>query len=229
MEREDLANAQFYLIPFSSDTAARQRDQDARTGLRGLKSIAKWGLGRESIGFSLSESYCEFITNADAMVAEAILPDRGTVDRVLLKYEAEQQPDRGNRVTLMNETDALGLPRPELHWSPSDDDKQSIIRTAALIGQAVGAADLGRLELEEGSEARYWNMVTSWHQLGTTRMAAGPSDGVVDTDCRVHGTTNLYVAGGSVMPTAGRANPTLTIVALAVRLADHLKAGKEVR
>lgn len=228
LEREGLANAQFYLIPYSSDDAARQRTQDARRGINGLRGMAKWTLGRNpGRNFSLSSSYCAFITNADAMVAEAVLP-AGAVDRVLLKYEAEQQPDRASRVTLTQATDAFGLPLPELHWSPTEDDKQSIVRTAEIIGQAVGAADLGRIELEEGIEERYWNMVTSWHQLGTTRMAEGPSDGVVDPDCLVHGTRNLYVAGGSVAPTAGRANPTLTIVALAIRLADHLKTERGV-
>ena len=229
LAREELANAQFYLIPYSSDTAARERARNAGRGLNGLKSIAKWTLGREAIGFSLSESYCSFITNADAMVAEAVRPDQGSIDRVLLKYEAEQQPNPASRVTLMDETDALGLPRPHLHWAPTEADKESIIRTVALIGQACGRADLGRIELEEGADEQYWNMVTSWHQLGTTRMSVAPSDGVVDPDCRLHGTTNLYVAGGGVMPTEGRANPTLTIVALAVRLADHLKAERGVR
>ena len=66
-------------------------------------------------------------------------------------------------------------------------------------------------------------MHISWHHMGTTRMAASPREGVVDADCRVHGTANLFVAGSSVFPTTGNANPTLTIVALALRLADHLK------
>jgi len=63
-----------------------------------------------------------------------------------------------------------------------------------------------------------------FHHLGTTRMAADPRAGVVDADCRVHGVANLYIAGSSVFPTGGCANPTLTIVALALRLADHLEA-----
>ena len=223
--REGLSNAQFYLIPYSSDDAARQREREARRGMSALKSIAKWTLGREGADYSLSEGYCTFINSTDAMVAEAVdFSDTGTVDRVLLKYEAEQQPARASYVRLTDEVDDLGLPRPLLHWSPSEDDKQSIVRTATLIGEACGRADIGRLELEEGIEKRYWNMTTAWHQLGTTRMSAAPSDGVVDPDCRVHGTKNLYVASGSVFPSEGRANPTLTIVALAVRLADHLKA-----
>jgi choline dehydrogenase-like flavoprotein len=223
LEREGLLNAQFYLIPYSSDTAARQRERDANSGMQGLKSLAKWTLGREGRNFSLGRSYCNFIQNADALVAQTVFP-RGSVDRVLLKYETEQQPSRDSRVRLTEATDTLGLALPELHWSPTEDDKRSLVRTTELIGQAVGAADLGRLEFEEGVEERYWNFTTSWHQLGTTRMAEGPSDGVVDPDCRVHGTRNLYMAGGSVMPTAGRANPTLTITALAIRLADHIKS-----
>ena len=66
-------------------------------------------------------------------------------------------------------------------------------------------------------------MHVSWHHMGTTRMAESPREGVVDADCRVHGTANLFVAGSSVFPSTGNANPTLTIVALALRLADHLK------
>jgi choline dehydrogenase-like flavoprotein len=59
--------------------------------------------------------------------------------------------------------------------------------------------------------------------MGTTRMALDPRRGVVDQDCRVHGVENLYIAGSSVFPTCGFANPTLTIVELALRLVDHLK------
>ena len=66
-------------------------------------------------------------------------------------------------------------------------------------------------------------MHVSYHHIGTTRMATNPRHGVVDANCRVHGTANLYVAGSSVFPTAGNANPTLTIVALAIRLAEHLQ------
>jgi choline dehydrogenase-like flavoprotein len=70
-----------------------------------------------------------------------------------------------------------------------------------------------------------WSRNLSWfgHHMGTTRMSDSPGGGVVDTDCKVFGTANLYVASSSVFPTCGYANPTLTIAALAIRLADHLK------
>jgi choline dehydrogenase-like flavoprotein len=223
LEEEGLANAQFYLIPMPTSQEAQRRRREARSGMAGLRGVAKWALGREQRNFELSRAYCSFITNADAMVAETFAP-AGDIDRVLLKYEIEQQPARDSRVTLESARDAFGQPLPRLHWAPTEDDKQSLIRTTELIGRSVGASGLGRLEFEEGREERWWNFTTSWHQLGTTRMAPGPSDGVVDADGRVHGTRNLYVAGGSVFPTAGRANPTLTITALAIRLADHLKS-----
>lgn len=223
LRQEKLANAQFYLIPYSTDTEARDRARNASRGMGALKSVAKWVLGRDQKDFSLSSSYCSFIQNADAMVAEALSP-AGAVDRVLLKYEAEQQPTRDSRVALAEARDAFGLALPKLNWSPTEDDKRSVIRTTELIGQSVGATDLGRLEFEEGREEQWWNFTTSWHQLGTTRMSQAPADGVVDPDLLVHGTTNLHVVGGSVFPTAGRANPTLTITALAIRLADHLKS-----
>ena len=87
------------------------------------------------------------------------------------------------------------------------------------------AAFLAQLAHESGQLQR-WSENLSWfgHHLGTTRMSSGPASGVVDADCRIHGVRNVYVASGSVFPTSGFANPTLTIVALALRLADHLKA-----
>lgn len=81
----------------------------------------------------------------------------------------------------------------------------------------------GRVELEDHFDVRYWDATTAWHQMGTTRMAVAESDGVVDENGRLFGTENVYVTGGSIFPSGGRANPTMTIVALAARLAEHLK------
>jgi choline dehydrogenase-like flavoprotein len=84
---------------------------------------------------------------------------------------------------------------------------------------------LGRLVFHLAEDDSGWPscMTGGKHHIGTTRMHTDPAQGVVDADCRVHDLTNLFVAGSSVFPTGGYANPTLTIVALAVRLADHLK------
>jgi choline dehydrogenase-like flavoprotein len=99
----------------------------------------------------------------------------------------------------------------------------AVRETARLFGEFAGASGLGRVQIEDHDHDPFWNTTTAWHQLGTMRMAQSPMSGVVDTDCRVHGAGALYVASGAVFPTVGRANPTLTIVALSIRLSDHLK------
>ena len=95
------------------------------------------------------------------------------------------------------------------------------------LGQEFGRLGIGRVQLREWllQDDTHWPSLVSggWHDLGATRMHTDPRQGVVDTQCRVHGLANLYLAGGGVFPTAGSANPTLTIVALALRLADHLR------
>ena len=89
-----------------------------------------------------------------------------------------------------------------------------------IIGQELGRSGLGRLRIPAGEIEEPW---MNNHPMGTTRMHSDPKKGVVDENCRVHGISNLFMAGSSVFPTTGFANPTLTIVALAIRLADHLK------
>jgi choline dehydrogenase-like flavoprotein len=106
-------------------------------------------------------------------------------------------------------------------------ERNSITRFGELIALEIGRAELGRVRLLEPNQDGWWEgMRGSWHHMGTTRMHAEPSQGVVDADCRVHGIDNLYIAGSSVFTTSGFANPTLTIVALAIRLADHIKGLK---
>jgi choline dehydrogenase-like flavoprotein len=223
MEAEGLNNMHFYLTPFDEDRDPRIRE--ANRGWRALRETAKWTLGRGSAEYRFSEAYCQAINSADVMAADALgLIDRSTdTRRVLLVFETEQRPEWSNRVTLSEVRDPLGQRRANLHWAPSVEDRDAVIRSTILIGQAAGIAGLGRVELEDHFEEPFWATRTSWHQMGTTRMAGRPEDGVVSPDCQVHGTTNLFITGGSVMPTSGRANPTLTIVALSVRLADHLQ------
>jgi choline dehydrogenase-like flavoprotein len=89
-----------------------------------------------------------------------------------------------------------------------------------MLAAGLDQAGLGRLELTAEPALN----PNAHHHAGTTRMGAGPVDGVVDPDLRVHGADNLFVCGSSVFPTAGAVNPTLTAVALAHRLADHLRS-----
>jgi choline dehydrogenase-like flavoprotein len=141
--------------------------------------------------------------------------------------ELEQLPDPDSRVTLGAERDALGLPRVETDWRISDLERETARQFMVALGAYLGARGLGRLRvepaLEQPGDAWAEAVNETYHYLGTTRMAADPSQGVVDIDCRVHGMDNLFVAGSSVFPTGGYANPTLTITALALRLADRFR------
>jgi choline dehydrogenase-like flavoprotein len=97
---------------------------------------------------------------------------------------------------------------------------------AALLAEACASAGVGRVFVPPyGEDVPAFEAVNGgWHQMGTTRMARDAKTGVVDEHCRVHGVANLFVAGSSVFPSCGFANPTFTILQLALRLADHLRA-----
>lgn len=140
-------------------------------------------------------------------------------DAFRLLINLEQKPDPENRVTLDGRRDFLGVPQAGLEWRWRAHEQAALERLRGFFARAVEAAGLGRVE----TRARSRPDPNAHHHAGTTRMHEDPRRGVVDADGRVHECDNLYAAGGSVFPTAGFVNPTLTIVALALRLADHLK------
>jgi choline dehydrogenase-like flavoprotein len=141
------------------------------------------------------------------------------LESLALTTRIEPVPNPESRVSLTRDRDALGIPRVQLDWRLTRQDKESVIRTLEIAGAAIGGAGLGRLKMlvDDGPE---WpsDLAGGWHHMGTTRMSESPREGVVDRDCRVHGMSNLFVAGSSVFPTAGSGTPTMTIVALALRL-----------
>jgi len=147
---------------------------------------------------------------------------------VRLRAAWEQWPVASNRVALSaTERDRFGMPRVELHWRQSAEDVRTARDSALALAEHLAERDLGRLRLDPwlldlappvGGET------AGHHHMGGTRMAASARTGVVDRDCRLFGQANLHVAGSSVFPTGGHANPTYTIVQLALRLADHLAA-----
>ena len=141
---------------------------------------------------------------------------------------SEEAPNPDSRITLSDQTDALGQPRARLDWRYTQADWDSLAASARGFATAFGAQGLGRMCWPIESGQIIASMSPSRHHMGTTRMSAVPDQGVVDADCRVHGTPNLYVAGSSVFPTSGLVNPTLTLTALAIRLADHIKARPEI-
>jgi choline dehydrogenase-like flavoprotein len=142
---------------------------------------------------------------------------------LVLRAQAEQAPNPDSRVTLGTRRDHFGQRVARLDWRPRSSDRASIRASQEVVDAALRAAGLGHVELMLGDEDPPTLLEGNFHHLGATRMHSDPANGVVDADCRVHGVRNLYVAGSSVFPTYGCSNPTLTVVALALRLADHLK------
>lgn len=143
-----------------------------------------------------------------------------------LRATFEPTPDRDSRVLLDDNVDRLGLPRSKVDWRLREDDRRSLDRLIEIMEAEFARTGLGKLIVSPKTGESFWpnSMSGGKHHIGTTRMHSEISQGIVDADCRVHGMANLYVAGSSVFPTAGYANPTLTIVALAIRIADHLKS-----
>jgi choline dehydrogenase-like flavoprotein len=137
----------------------------------------------------------------------------------------EQSPNPDSRVTLSAERDIFGKKQARLDWRLSAIDRRSMKRANEIMHAELNRAGLGNLKIALDNEDASWppSLTGGHHHMGTTRMHVDPKGGVVNEDCRLHAISNLFVAGSSVFPTSGCANPTLTIVALAVRLADHVK------
>jgi choline dehydrogenase-like flavoprotein len=153
-------------------------------------------------------------------------------DRIGFFHVLEQAPEPERRVALSSKKDAFGQPVPRLRWFITDQELRSMRRTQEILATAFARAGLGRLIttaelLADGSLEREI-YPSAHHHLGTTRMHTDPRRGVVDENCRIHGTTNVFVSGTSVFPTGGFINPTLTTIALAVRLAEHVSASLQV-
>ena len=146
-----------------------------------------------------------------------------------LCIQCESAPEPTNRVQLAGGSDASGIPRAALTWRLGPLERRTIEVFAGVLAEHVARAGLGRLDLSglplppDGPELDA-AVDVGFHHMGATRMHEDPRLGVVAPDCRVHGLDNLWVASSSVFPTGGYSNPTLTIVALAIRLADTLKA-----
>ncbi len=161
---------------------------------------------------------------------KAILNRRLSLSRgeIYFLVDSEQAPNPQSRITLSQTRDSLGMPRTALDWRLSEIDARTLHTYARLFQQEWSRLSLGEVLLDDLAlpEGVYWaeNMRDIYHHMGTTRMSDSPQSGVVDKNCRVHGIGNLFIGSSSVFPTSGNSNPTLTIMALCIRLSDHLKA-----
>ncbi|MEM7169881.1 MAG: GMC oxidoreductase [Pseudomonadota bacterium] len=160
------------------------------------------------------------------------LEPKRQVEMNWVRTSSEQEPVESNRVALGEEKDRFGIPRPVLHWRRSELDRKTFRSVALAIGKYFAGGQVGRLKLDDwvlSEELKFscdggGHCPGGYHHTGGTRMAHSSASGVVDPNCRVFGTKNLYVAGSSVFPSAGYCNPTMSIVQISLRLGDHLAA-----
>lgn len=215
-----LLGSRTWILPVSGSG-----DRDAG---REFKEIIFW-LKKRRLPGDLSRRIIEVLRNppnAAGAVAAHVLAKLRQPTHWQFVTVLEQEPNPASRVTLDASRDALGLRRVQLEWRIGELTKTTLTQAREIFAEELRAAGFDcaveaspKRPSNQDADAPRW----VWHHMGTTRMAADANEGVVDANCRVHGMTNLYIGGSSVFPTVGNDMPTLTIVALAHRLADHLK------
>jgi choline dehydrogenase-like flavoprotein len=161
-------------------------------------------------------------TLADRKFPSVILRNRS--NRFSLEMHGEQAPRAHSRVTVTDNFDALGLPKLRVDWNYGSDDIESVRRTLDVIAAEMKRAGVGELTYDADTLEEDLMRFGAYggHHIGTARMGDDPRTSVVDANCRVHSVNNLFVAGSAVFPTSSQANPTLTLIAMSLRLGKHL-------
>jgi choline dehydrogenase-like flavoprotein len=213
--KEEILGARSWIVPIA--------DAGESEGAKELKELVFW-LKKKRLPSNLSQRLTRIaadVGNAGQTVASHLF-GLGSSGKYQFITVLEQSPNVESRVTLDPTRDSLGLNRVRLEWRVTELEELTLERNRAAIIedlQALGLHCLDRADPKPNHQRPKW----VWHHIGTTRMSADPKQGVVDANCRVHSVDNLYIAGSSVFPTGGNDMPTLTVIALAHRLADHLK------
>lgn len=217
LRRERLPN--FYL---SLNKGHLADESTSVASLRSLYKSVRQGEWPDDLGFHLRRILGDLGGLAETLYEHAV---HGEPPLYSTFYSCECPPDPESRVTLIADRDALGMRRVQLDWRLPADFEATMKRAHRLVGEELGRLGLGRLRINsaETTQDPMTAIENGHHHMGTTRMHPDPKQGVVDADCRVHGKSNLYIAGSSLFPTYSDDDPTMTLVALAVRLADHLK------
>jgi choline dehydrogenase-like flavoprotein len=164
---------------------------------------------------------------AAALLARTVLGLRPipTKSTPVVYLSSEQPPRRDSRIYLTEKRDAIGMPKVAMHWSIGEEEERTLFVIGRLFDEQLRKHNVGRMQWEgfdPYAGTRTVGISDHYHHLGGARMSLSEDDGVVDRDCRVYGVRNLYIASGATFPTSGSTNPTFTIMALAVRLAEHL-------
>jgi len=143
-----------------------------------------------------------------------------------LDFHAEQEPNPASRITLTNARDVLNIPRVNVDWRYTTGDLKTVSKSIQLLANDIKTTGTGKVDYDPDSIEFEMTRYGAYggHHIGTTRMGSDERSSVVNSDCRVHGIGNLYISSASVFPTSSQANPTLTVVAMACRLATHLRS-----
>lgn len=228
VQREQkLSNSRTYLVARYSN--------DLTKSFFALKAMQRALSGRTHFGYPRSRVLKDVLRQLPTLLLNAPTTAMTVADVRFNSVRARQDysletvfepvPNRDSRVSLSAQRDALGLPQVIVDWRLTEQDRDNFTRQTDLVLDGLTRA--GVIEGVEGTRpgAAAWpdDVMGCWHHMGTTRMSEDPAKGVVDADCRVHGINNLFIAGSSVFPTVGSDSPTITLVVLALRLADHIE------
>jgi choline dehydrogenase-like flavoprotein len=237
MRREQLLNISMLLFP----RPTRMQSSEAISSLKALFSASELKAGPKGVLQNLSKamaglddiaaSVCDKLTKKEQPLwsncSTGGWSQLGNKERLYQVFEVlhqtEQAPHPDNRIVLGTECDQLGRRKVQMQTRWREADIDGVRRAQAVFAQEIARAGLGRFEVARDGELPVLDTHGTSHHMGTTRMHVDPKQGVVNENCQVHGVSNLFIASSSVFPTGGYANPTLTIVALALRLAERVK------
>ncbi|MGO9993183.1 MAG: FAD-dependent oxidoreductase [Steroidobacteraceae bacterium] len=210
-----------YLIPY--EYRKRLHDDNAGTIRSGIRHVMNVITGpQEAIEFA-------WHMLRDRKLAARKFPSiiiRSKANLYSLDFHAEQQPDPASRVILGDGVDSLGVPRLKIDWRYTAGDVDTVTRALALLAADFRSSGIGHFEYDAASVEAEMTRYGAYggHHIGTARMGNDRRSSVVDSNCRLHDVENLYIASAATFPTSSQANPTLTVVALAARLAAHLRS-----
>lgn len=196
--------------------------------LNAIFGIGRWSTDIDGKAHPEQSNTIQTISEEVTRIQTDLNPNSSITEPIYKKYYQvfiEHEPLHTSRVQLMDDVDWLGLKKIDVRAQVSQMQLDTLKRTIMEFGKQLGQSGLGRAQLITDDEKIFAGVqqVLGFHHIGTTRMHTSPQKGVVNENCRVYGHENLFVAGSSTFPTSGGVNPTFTITALSLRLADHLK------
>jgi choline dehydrogenase-like flavoprotein len=222
LEQEQLMNARVW---FNSVFPG-----EGSAGAQALFRCKQAMLKKEQQGWSLSRDLVTMAAHPVDTVGYGftrLFQPRVLIQDVKFQIIVEPEPNPDSRVTLSaTKKDKLGMPRVQVDWRLTDRVRRTFDKTLEILANDMQQSGVAQVKLDPKIEGGEWpasfEKEGTWHHMGTTRMHDSAKEGVVDRNCKVHGMSNLYIAGSSVFPTAGANFPTITLSALALRLADHM-------